>query len=276
MRIGCSSVTLRAEPVDVALERIAAAGFTLTELAAIPVFAPHVDLVDRPDGQGERLAARCRELGLDVAGVNSVAWYPDALDDPDELRRRYTLCADVAVAVGAPVWVIDAGKPEGTGAAATRAEAVDRWKRTAAMAAELADERGLRLAVEAPHRNTLAETVPAAVELAAAAGVPGLGFDYDTSHIFNSGSSVAESLELVGDRILHIALRDANREGTFCAPGDGEFDFAALVAGLAARRYDGDLVLELETPGGLTAEQIMEEAVRARSVMEQLLAGVPA
>src|SRR3954447_21245009 len=100
MRIACSTICFGNAAVDDALEHIADSGFDLIDLAAVPLIFPHVQLTDDPPAdQPERLAKRLAELGLAVNGVNSVPWIPDALDDPQELRRRYTICADVAAAV---------------------------------------------------------------------------------------------------------------------------------------------------------------------------------
>jgi inosose dehydratase len=254
-----------------ALKRIADAGFEHVELCAIPVWCPHVDIAARPDGQGEQLAALTKELGLTVVGMNSVPWIPDALDDPAELKARFTAAADVAAAIGAPVWVIDGGQPlpEERGG---RPAAVERWRANVVLAAELAKERGIKLAVETPHRGTIAESVEGAVALLHEAGVEGLGMDYDTSHVYNAGTSVADSLDLAYDRIAHVALRDAKPDGSFCAPGDGGYDFAALVAALRQRGYGGDLVLELETAGELSTDEIVDEAVRSHKLIADLLA----
>src|SRR4051794_26413326 len=97
MRVACSTISFGSMPVGEALDRIAGAGFTLIDLAAVPRFFPHVDVISGAADQGGELAKQLAHYGLEVFGLQSVPWIPDALDDPDELRRRYTVAADVAV-----------------------------------------------------------------------------------------------------------------------------------------------------------------------------------
>lgn len=271
MHIACSTLCLRKLPVEEAVRRIADAGFAYVELTAVPSFSPHVDIVSRPEGEAERLAKLLSDNGLQAAGLNSVPWIPDALDDRDELRRRYTAAADAAVAVGAPIWVVDSGQPERDGDGHPPGHGARRWRETVTMAAELAAARGLTLAVESPHRGTLSESVAGSRELIDSAGIDALRIDYDTSHIQNSGSSVEESIAVLGDRIGHVALRDAKPDGTFCVPGDGGYDYGALIRELNRIGYDGPLVIELETPGVEDSDEVIADAVRTREFIERLL-----
>jgi sugar phosphate isomerase/epimerase len=269
MRIGCSTICFGPQTTEEALRRIAELGFTVVDVAAVPRFFEHVNLVDPPAGEVDRVAKLVHDHGFEVAGLQSVPWVPDALDDPDELRRRYTVAADAAVAVGARAWVVDAGSQAGI---AERREGFDRFRRTIAMAAGLAEERGLRLAIEAPHKGTLAETLPQVLELLDVSGVPGLGIDLDTSHVLNSGSSTKEMLDALGGRIAHVALRDGHRGAGFCTPGDGEFDFAEFFDLLAATGYTGDATLELEPAREASADDRARDVARARTFLQPLVA----
>jgi D-psicose/D-tagatose/L-ribulose 3-epimerase len=272
MRIGCSTICFGPQSTEEALQRIADLGFSVIDVAAVPRFFEHVQLIDPPAGEVERVANLVKQHGFEVSGLQSVPWIPDALDDPDELRRRYTVAADVAQAVNARAWVVDANNP-GAGDAEGRAKGNDRFRRTIAMAAELAEARGLRLGIEAPHRGTLAQTLPEVIELLEIAEVPGLGLDLDSSHLLNSGASTPEAIAAIGDRIVHLALRDGHRGGEFCTPGDGDFDFAELFEQLAAIGYAGDATLELEpVHPDATADDRAKEAVRAREYLTPLLA----
>lgn len=271
MYIACSTLCLRKLPFADAVRRIADAGFAHVEPTAVPSFAPHIDIVGRPEGEAERAAKLLSDHGLQAAGLNSVPWIPDALDDRDELLRRYTAAADAAVAIGAPIWVVDGGQPEREGDGHPSGYGKRRWQETVAMAAELAAARGLTLAVESPHRGTLSESVAGSRELIDSAGIDSLRIDYDTSHIQNSGTPVAESIAVLGDRIGHVALRDALPDGSFCVPGDGGYDYAALIAELKRIGYTGPLVIELETPGVEDPDQVVADAVRTRELIESLL-----
>jgi sugar phosphate isomerase/epimerase len=271
MRIGCSTITFGPQSTEEALQRIADLGFAVIDVAAVPRFFEHVQLIDPPAGEVERVAKLVSGHGFEVSGLQSVPWIPDALDDQDELRRRYTVAADVASAVGARAWIVDANNP-GKGDDAGRRHGEDRFKRTIAMAAELAAARGLRLGIEAPHRGTLAQTLDEVVTLLDLSGVPDLGIDLDTSHVLNCGASSADVLDAIGGRIIHLALRDGVRGGEFCTPGDGEFDFGEFFTLLAALGYQGDATLELEpVKADATADDRAAEAVRARDYLQPLV-----
>lgn len=272
MRIGCSTLTFVPQTLDEALDRIAGLGFTVIDIVAVPGWCDHVLLAEPPLGQTDRVADLVRSHGFDVAGLQTIPWHPDALDDPAELRRRYTVAADLAQALGADAWVVDANGPDAN-AADPRAGGLDRFKRTITMAAELADERDLRLAVEAPHRGTLAETMPEVRQLLEAADLPRLGVDLDTSHLLNSGATAAEVLGELGPRVYHVALRDGVHGGRFCTPGDGDFDFADFFGQLTAAGYPGDVTLELEPAHPDDSATVRaREAARAREYLQPLLA----
>lgn len=272
MRIGCSTITFGPLATEDALERIHRLGFAVVDIAAVPGVFNHVEIIRRPVGEVERIAKLVHDRGFEVAGLQSVPWHPDAIDDPDELKRRCTMAADVAKAIGASAWIVDANRPDADGHAG-RLKGLNRFKRTISMASELAEERGLRLGVEAPHRGTLAETLPQVVELLEAADIPNLGIDLDTSHMLNAEASTAEILDVLGKRVIHLALRDGYRGGAFCTPGDGDFDFAEFLSLLAAAGYSGDATLELEpTREDASADDRANEAVRARDYLLPLAA----
>lgn len=272
VRIGCSTITFSSRPVEEALQRIADLGFDVIDLAAVPSFIDHVQLIDPPAGHADRLAALVDRHGFEVAALQSVPWLPDALDHPAELRRRYTVAADVAQAVGARAWIVDAGKAHQGADESARAAGLDRFTRTITMAAELAEARGLRLGVEAPHIGTLAQTLPETLELLDVADLPRLGVDLDTSHLLSSGAATADVLDALGPRVVHVALRDGRRDGPFCTPGDGDFDFGEFFRLLDGTGYTGDATLELEPARpDASAEDRATEAERARRYLAPLL-----
>lgn len=271
MRIGCSTISFAPLTTEEAFQTIADLGFTVVDVAAVPKIFEHVQLVDPPEGHVEHVASLVEKFGFTVSGLQSVPWIPDALDNPDELKKRYTIAADAAVAVKASCWIVDSNAcpPEDQGG---RQKGLDRWKRTIDMAGELAKDRGLRLGIEAPHAGTLAETVPQALELLELSGNPELGIDYDCSHIVGADCSVEDSIAALGDRIVHIAIRDGVGPRQFRQPGEGVYDFHALIRELRRIDYKGDLTLELEPPQGATIEDRVRNAEQGKVFMEKVLA----
>jgi sugar phosphate isomerase/epimerase len=175
----------------------------------------------------------------------------------------------VAAAVGAATLIADANtqRPD-----ENRGQALDRFKRSTDLLAGTASERGLAVAVEVPHGLTLAETLEQSLEVLAFADNPALGVDYDTSHVWNSGATVKESVSALGDRIVHVALRDVLGPDRYGPPGDGSFDFAALLDALDGIGYTGTLTLELEPHDDMPVGDRAQDAVRGRDYISALLA----
>ena len=273
MRLTCSSLSLLGVPIADAVETIAGLGFPAMDLVGIPsVPDPHLDLVHRDPAELGRLRHIVDACGLQVATV--VAVPGDGLEqwDPAEVDARVRWAIAACNALGAPLLVLDAGSPDAGGGERQRAIAL--WKAMIDAAADGTAAAGVRLAVEAPHTGTLAERFDEVDELLRAIARPEVGLDYDTSHVHRSGTSTEESLERVGDRLVKVALRDVDAAGEFCAPGTGEVDFARLLTLLKRRQFDGDLVIELETPGVTAATEQQREIEMTRLFVEDILAGL--
>src|SRR4051812_7250563 len=81
---------------------------------------------------------------------------------------------------------------------------------------------------------------------------PQLGVVWDPCNVIyldNVGDPVHDEYPKVADRVIHVHIKDAKREGTKAAPecleiGTGEIDFPAQFAALRERGYDGWVTLE--------------------------------
>jgi sugar phosphate isomerase/epimerase len=271
VNIGCSTISLGHVPVGIALDEIAAAGFSVIDVAAIPKTFPHIDLsVDASSRQGDGLAAQIDSLSLRVSAVNSIPWIPDALDEPRELLRRYRICADVAAAIQAELWIVDANTPASSQNGG-RKRGVERWLASVAIAAELAADRNLRLAVEAPHALTLAVRIDDVLELLDVVDSPDLCLDFDTSHAYLSGQPMDEWIRAVGHRIAHVSVRDLAAEVGAVNPGEGLIDFGLVLGTLQDVGYAGDIVLELEPSGERSLAQRKADAIQSRQYLQSLL-----
>src|SRR5688500_13938797 len=78
MRIGCSTISFAPLTTEEAFAQIADLGFTVIDLAAVPKFFEHVQLVDPPEGHVDHVAALVEKFGFTVSGLQSVPWVPDA------------------------------------------------------------------------------------------------------------------------------------------------------------------------------------------------------
>ncbi len=272
MRLTCSSLSLYSVGPEDAIETIAQLGFPALDLVAIPTFPlPHLDFARRDPADLARLAALAERRGVEVASVVTVP--SDGLSrwDRNEIDARVEWAVRAAQALGAARLVLDAGNPI-PGETVARSEAIARWRAMMQAGFERTSAAGIALALEAPHTGTLAERYDEVAELLSALALPAVGIDYDTSHVQRSGTSLEESLRLVGDRVVKVALRDIDDDGEFCRPGQGRVDFARLLTLLRERGYGGDLVLELETPGIEDPGDQRREIELARDYVEGLLA----
>lgn len=118
-----------------------------------------------------------------------------------------------------------------------------RWlKDNLAKVASYAEEQGVKLAFEPLNRyeSSLVNNVEEALEVIEAVNSPELGVLFDTFHANIEEASIAESIELVAEKLVYVHLADSNR----WAPGYGHIDFDALLSTLERVGYDGFCSLE--------------------------------
>jgi sugar phosphate isomerase/epimerase len=266
VRLGCSTISLRTSVLDDACGLIAAAGFTVVDLGAVPTWCDHVNLLNGSPEQLERIRTTVERHAFRVAGIQAVPRIPDATDDLAELRRRHEVALDAAIATGSMLLV-----DPGTGIDCGRAAGLSRFARTIEMIAELARDRGVGLAIEAPNHGTLASTLDETLSLLELIDMPDLGIDLDTFHVFNCGSAAEDVVTALGDRIVHVACRDGRGDGTNHTPGDGDFDFGDFFSQLARIDYSGDVTLELIPDHEQSPAERSAHVVRARDWVEPML-----
>jgi sugar phosphate isomerase/epimerase len=272
MRLTCSTLSLYPLTPEEAIEVIADMGFPALDLVGIPSLpTAHVDVIRRDPAELGRVSAAVEQAGLEVASVVTVP--SDGLDrwDASEIDARVGWAVQMCRAIGAGRLVLDAGNPV-PGEQIDRTEALARWRAMFHAAFEKTSAGGVALALEAPHTGTLAETYDQVRELLTVLDLPEVGIDYDTSHVFRSGTNFEDSLAFVGDRLVKVALRDVDAAGEFARPGRGLVDFRRLFTLLEARGYAGDMVIELETPGVEDPADQRREIELAREFVQGLLA----
>lgn len=267
-RLGCSTITFRMLDLPTALDRIAKSGVRTIDLAAIATFCPHVDPLSISDAELGRVGDLLERHGLRVASMN--AWSLTHLNDEGGLERGYVEAAlRLAPAVRAPVVTVQPGRTVEDG----------EWRASASVvAAELeelgaiARELGVELAIEAPHKGTLADDFGRACALIEMLDPELVHVCLDSSHVLNGGGTIADALERYGERIRHVHLRDYRDGSILVTPGDGVIDFGALVAGLEGLGYGGAYVIELELPQ--PTDELMARALER--AIEHLVPWFPA
>lgn len=139
------------------------------------------------------------------------------------------------------------------------------WCDFGARLTELAEglsRRGIRLAYH-HHVGTVVEHEAEIDRLMATTG-DSVGLLLDTGHLFFAGAEPAAVARRHAHRINHVHCKDGRHDvlarvraadasfldavlgGVFTVPGDGDVDFAAVLAALTATRYSSWLVVEAE------------------------------
>jgi inosose dehydratase len=82
-----------------------------------------------------------------------------------------------------------------------------------------------------------------------------IGFCPDTAHLAAGGGDPAELIRRYPDRIRHVHLKDLDRASTTFLPlGQGDLDFAEVLAAVREVGYDDWLIVELDSYDGDPAE----------------------
>lgn len=261
LELGCSTIGYGMLSLPDALARVACLGFDLCEIGVLGAFCPHLD----PLAPIEQTVSTCSEVaaehGLAVSALNAAPRvYADAHDEGallDVAERLLRICARLGCDL-----ILDVGERE-----EPREAAAARRTRVIREAFRRGREvYGVTVTVEVPHREMLAETVHEATWLLDLIAEPDLRITYDTSHATCGGVSVADGLELLGDRMARVQARDFRGDDNLVTPGDGEYDWEVLLAFL--RGSHKPVFLEIEFDGQLTPDEVGSEIARGRSFIE--------
>lgn len=165
----------------------------------------------------------------------------------------------------------------------------DAWQRVAqgaqAVARAVRHQTGLRTVVH-HHCGGYLET-PAEVQRLLELTDPELvGLCLDTGHWHFAGGDALAALRQHGDRVWHVHFKDCHaeltarsrrqrwgyfesvRQGVFCELGQGEVDFAGVLAELERMDYDGWIVVEQDVLPGMGSP--LDSAVRNRAFLRGL------
>ena len=80
--------------------------------------------------------------------------------------------------------------------------------------------------------------------LEAKKALPQVCFTLDIKQAMRAGCDPVTFVHAMGDRLCHVHVCDWHEDGTLCLPGEGCFDFDALMEALAEIGYDGPIIME--------------------------------
>jgi D-psicose/D-tagatose/L-ribulose 3-epimerase len=110
------------------------------------------------------------------------------------------------------------------------------------IAADYAEEKGVRLALEPLNRfeTSFINLTEQALELVHLIGSPAVGLMMDTFHANIEEKHLGKAIEMAGDRLWHVHANENDRG----APGTGHVAWAEVAAALKKINFSGALVIE--------------------------------
>ena len=80
--------------------------------------------------------------------------------------------------------------------------------------------------------------------LEAKAALPQVRFTLDIKQAMRAGCEPIDYVRVMGDQLCNVHVCDWHEDGTLCLPGEGVFDFAALMKALRDVGYAGPIIIE--------------------------------
>ncbi len=151
---------------------------------------------------------------------------------------------DLAAAVGAPYMIV-VPSPVGRTKPLESCPYEKAWKnavKNIRTAADYAQEKGIRFAVEAINRyeTYLVNNLTSAFTFVKDVNHPAVGLMADLFHMSLEERSIPDSLRMISDYLMHVHIADNTRE----AAGLGSTDFKAALRTLKGIGYQGPLTME--------------------------------
>lgn len=217
-----------------------AAGFRAVELFDTDLDAHGATVAD--------IKLMLRDAGLETASyfpLREVEGAPSG--ERQAIRDRAAVYFDVAAELGAPMVMMCSATDEGL--SGDQGRILDDLSHLA----DMAGERGLRLAFEALSWGRHVFDYRVAADLVAKLQHPGFGLVLDSFHIFARSHSLDEIAHIPPEHIFLVQVSDAPMldlayldwsRSYRTIPGYGAFDLATFTANVRATGYDGVFSLE--------------------------------
>ncbi|MDP6777362.1 MAG: sugar phosphate isomerase/epimerase [Candidatus Latescibacteria bacterium] len=291
-----STLAFSLSPLEVALEHIAAYGFSKVELSDQVTHSQHygVDSVDPLEVKGllSRYALEPVAVNACLSAVSDPGRWSNArlpverqsAAETEEIReaKKHLVFLKLhdkqqsAVYIERAQRLIQCAKTTGIprvclqGGRRKQIQNLADELRTAAGVidglAAYARDRGVKILLEMPHVWDLYYDVDRSKEMLSHLRSDNIGVLIDATHWHTSGYDIDDYVRFLGDRLWHIHLRDAAGHDTPVGdyqlektPGKGEVDFGHLGETLDKYGYRGEVTLETEYKNYGCPEEVDEE-----------------
>ena len=249
-RLSACNYIVRDKDLDYTFKLIRDSGYVKVDLwGGLPNYSNDPDECDVA-----AVKAKAEQYGLTVANLGT---YPGGKFFEVGLEAEFAemkRAVDNAVFFGARSIRVSAGHGEDP---AIIPDLVPFFQKSAAYA----EQQGIFLGME-NHKGGIAGDPDCCVKLSSAVGSKHFGVLYEPANLMQCGVDYKEAYKAFGDYVTHIHVKDSrvvDGEYERTMLGDGDIDYAWVVATLEADGYTGDYALEFEVPHLAPVEQGMPQ-----------------
>lgn len=105
--------------------------------------------------------------------------------------------------------------------------------------------------------------------LEARAALPQVRFTLDIKQAMRAGRDPMEYVRAMGDQLCNVHVCDWREDGKLCLPGEGVFDFKALMQELREAGYDGPVIMEPYLALIESEEALLRSIAFMRNIMKE-------
>jgi sugar phosphate isomerase/epimerase len=238
MKLGVNTVLFGGFDLKTAIEYIKFTGYQGVELASIPGNTVHL-ADDASDADLAEIRSMVTDAGLELYCVEAAT----NISIPEN-RERIKRVFERAAKLGIPV--VSAGSSGKSDDEASTQVSI----RAIAELAQAAMDTGIKFALKLHYGQSI-YNIKSALRLMEEVKHPGLGLNYDPTHVGRVGDDTVQALEALKDHIIHVHIRDTLIEQMKIAPpelqiaGRGTTPLPAIVKKLVDIGYQGAASLEI-------------------------------
>lgn len=238
-RLSCSTICFREFSLETALQSIEEVGIQYVDIGTMPGFCPHFDFLESTEQEEKEFIRTVRASSLklhtfttDISDVNETE-----VDSKTYLkagRRNIRVAAEL----GAYGINVNCGKYHDRSEHSFYDD-VQIMGEHIGILAEEAEQSGLKILIEAPHKGKLIRNALEAKLLLDACNHTNVYLIFDINHHHAAGWRMDDVIKVSGDRLLHVHLRDAIARDNQYPLGTGEIDIPLLFKTLNQTGYKG-------------------------------------
>lgn len=263
MRLGVNTVLFSGYDLKTAVEYIKFTGYQGLELSSIASMVEHLTPV-ATDAELKEISKIVDESGLELYCVEAAT----NILEPEN-RERVKRIFERAAKLGIPM--VTTGSSGGS----DDEEKLQESLRAIEELAQAAHDFGIKYALKIHYGHSIYNT-QTALRLVEEVKHPGLGLNFDATHVARVGDDPIASLEALKDHIIHMHIRDTRVDQLKISTpelqtaGRGNVPLEALVRKAVEVGYKGATVLEIIGAKEYELPQVVAIAAESRGYLTRL------